>query len=107
MATKKTVEERLAEFRKAMEQDAKEIRKEFEGEYGKELEELYGLSKEQIDALTPGGTDLETYAQLIQAVKLASRHNLSQAQLKAQIVQLGDVAVSIAKMSARLGGLFV
>jgi oligoendopeptidase F len=106
MATK-TVKERLAEFRKALKQDAKEIRAEFEGEYGDELQELYGLSKQQIDALTPDSTDLETYAQLIQVVKLASRHNLTQAQLKEQIVNLGDTAVSIAKMSARLASLFV
>lgn len=103
----KSLDEELKEFRRELREDAKEIRQAFKGEYAGELEELYGLSQEKIDALVPGTTDLETYAKLIEVVKLASRRNLSQAALRGQIESLGELAVSIAKLSGRLAAIFV
>lgn len=69
----------------------------FVGEYADEINALLGLSRSEIDAITPDTTDLETYDQLITVVKEASRQNLSQAQLVSRIKKLGDIAVTIAK----------
>lgn len=69
----------------------------FRGKYADELAELMGLSKDEIDSITPGPLDLQKYDELITVVKEASRVNLNQAQLKSRIEQLGEVAVSIAK----------
>lgn len=70
----------------------------FRGEYSKELNELLGLSREEIDAISPGVTDLETYERLMVVVREASRVNLAQAELVNRIRELGSVAVSIARM---------
>jgi hypothetical protein len=72
-------------------------RKAFTGRYKDELNALSGLSKEEIDAISLGITDLQKYDELITVVKEASRVNLEQAALKAQIIKLGDIAVTIAK----------
>jgi hypothetical protein len=69
----------------------------FNGAYKNELNQLIGLSKEEIDMVTPGTSDLTIYAVLIEVVKKASKDNLSQAQLVANIKSLGNVAVQIAK----------
>lgn len=69
----------------------------FDGEYKNELDSLLGLSREEIDAVTPGTTDLKTYDVLINVVKKASKDNISQAQLIDNIKSLGDVAIKIAK----------
>lgn len=69
----------------------------FNGAYKNELNQLVGLSKEEIDMVTPGISDLATYAVLIEVVKKASKDNLSQAQLASNIKSLGSVAVQIAK----------
>jgi hypothetical protein len=69
----------------------------FTGIYKDELNALSGLSKEEIDAISLGITDLQKYDELITVVKEASRVNLEQAALKAQIIRLGDIAVTIAK----------
>lgn len=71
-------------------------RKAFEGKYKDELNALAGLSKDEIDSITLDTTDLQKYDELITVVKEASRVNLEQAALKAQILKLGDVAVTIA-----------
>lgn len=68
----------------------------FEGKYKEELNALSGLSKSEIDSITPGVSDLQKYDELITVVKEASRVNLQQAQLKEQIHKLGDIAVKIA-----------
>lgn len=81
-------------------------REAFRGKYKQELDELAGLSRQEIDLITPGITDLETYDQLITVVKEASRTNLAQAQLKQQIEKLGKVAVKIAKRVPSLATLF-
>lgn len=77
----------------------------FNGKYKLELNELAGLSKEEIDAVTPGTTDLKMYLVLTQVVEQASRNNLSQAQLAEDIKELGDLAVKIARKVPRLAAL--
>ena len=79
----------------------------FVGKYAKEIDELLGLSRAEIDAMIPGTTDLEVYDQLVTVVKEASRRNLSQAELKARIEDLGGIAIAIAKKTAKLTSLFL
>lgn len=95
----------LDAFRKDLRNDLKKGREAFEGKYGDQLNELMGLSKEEIDAITPDATDLQEYDRLIAVVRQASRHNLTQAQLRSNIKALGDVAVTIAKKSTKLAAL--
>jgi hypothetical protein len=77
----------------------------FNGLYKNELNQLVGLSKEEIDSITPETTDLKTYAVLIKVVEQASKENLSQAQLMENINALGDVAVKIAKKVPQFAAL--
>jgi len=93
-------------FRRSLREDLAKNREAFEGKYKAELDELLGLSREEIDRLTPGTTDLATYDQLISVVKEASRANVEQAELKARIEELGDIGVAIAKRVTALAGLF-
>jgi len=69
----------------------------FNGLYQKELNDLLGLSKAEIDAITPGTTDLKMYSVLIRVVEKASKENMSQDDLINHIKDLGEVAVKIAK----------
>ena len=69
----------------------------FNGLYKDELNRLSGLSKEEIDSVTPGTEDLKVYSVLIKVVEKASRENISKAQLINDIKGLGEVAVKIAK----------
>jgi len=85
------------EYRKKLKERAKRNREAFQGQYKDELNALMGLSKEEIDRITPDTTDLEIYAQLISVVKEASADNISQAELKANIIALGEVGIEIAK----------
>jgi hypothetical protein len=59
-------------YKKKLEERAKANRDAFNGTYKTQLEGLMGLSKAEIDAITPGTTDLEVYAQMISVVKEAS-----------------------------------
>jgi hypothetical protein len=77
----------------------------FNGLYKKELNQLVGLSKEEIDSITPETTDLKIYAVLIKVVEKASKDNLSQAQLIENINALGDIAVQIAKKVPQFAAL--
>ena len=77
----------------------------FNGKYKKELNALTGLSKEEIDSVTPGTTDLQIYSVLIKVVEKASKDNLSQAQLISNIKELGDLAVKIAKKVPQFAAL--
>jgi hypothetical protein len=97
----------LADFEAELKKSLERNHKAFEGRFAKEIDALLGLSREEIDEITPDGTDLEAYDQLITVVKEASRLNLSQANLKAQIEKLGQVAVDIAKKAAPLAALFI
>jgi hypothetical protein len=80
-------------------------REAFKGRYAKELDALLGLSRTEIDAITPGTIDLEIYDALIEVVKEASRTNLAEAELKKHIEQLGKIAIEIAKHVAGLAAL--
>ena len=95
------------DFRRRLREELRKNREAFEGAYGSELDSLLGLSREEIDRVTPDATDLEIYDQLITVVKEASRTNVSQAELKARIQELGDVAVSIARKAQPLARLLV
>ena len=95
------------EFRRLLEKKMQENREAFEGQYGEQLNGLLGLSKDEIDAVTPDNTDLLVYEQLITIVREASRVNVAQAQLKENIEHLGDVAIQIAKRVRSLAPLFV
>ena len=78
----------------------------FNGKYKDVLNELTGLSKEEIDKITPDTTDLQVYSVLVKVVEQASKENLSQAKLIENIKSLGDVAVKIAKKVPKLAQLF-
>ncbi len=69
----------------------------FNGKYKRELNDLAGLSREEIDSVTPDTEDLRVYSMLIKVVEKASQDNLSQAQLIDNIKALGGLAVKIAK----------
>lgn len=77
----------------------------FDGVHREKLNDLAGLSKEEIDSVTPGTADLRTYSVLMKVVEEASMKNLSQAELAENIRELGDVAVSIAKKVPRLAAI--
>ena len=94
-------------FRRKLKKRAEENRRTFEGRFKDEINGLLGLSKEEIDRITPDTTDLEVYDQLITVVKEASAANISQAELKNHIMELGEVAVSISKRVTKLAGLFI
>lgn len=97
----------IEEFRQRLRERLERNRAAFEGKYKTELAGLSGLSREAIDLITPDDTtDLETYNQLIEVVKEASASNISQRQLTAQINELGEVAVKIAKRVPSLALLF-
>jgi len=87
----------VEEYRRKLKERAKRNREAFMGRYRDELNALLGLSKEDIDKITPDTTDLEIYAQLISIVKEASADNIDQAELKNLIIELGKVGVEIAK----------
>ena len=89
-------------YRERLKQRLEQSRREFEGEYGEALEELLGLSEEEIGKITPDITDTQKYNELIEVVKEASASNVAQAELRASILELGEVAVKIAKKVPRL-----
>lgn len=95
------------DFRNRVKEKLKENREAFEGQYKDELSKLLGLSKDEIKKITPDGTAIEVYQNLISVVQEASRVNLSQAELKTRIEELGSVAIQISKMVAPLAKLFV
>lgn len=84
------------EFKAYLQSKMQENRVTFEGTYKTQLNALLGLSRTEIDAITPDSTDMEVYDSLILLVKEASRNNIQQAQLKTHIEELGAVALSIA-----------
>ena len=92
-------------FRKKLEERAEANRRAFEGKYRQEIEKLLGLSRDEIDRITPDTTDLEIYDKLITVVKEASAANIKQAELKSIILELGEVAVAISKRIPILPGL--
>lgn len=77
----------------------------FNGKYKDQLNELMGLSKSEIDSLTPDTTDMSTYSKLIKVVEQASKDNIAQADLITNIKSLGDLAVKIAKKVPALAAI--
>ena len=69
-----------------------------DGRYGEDLKILRGLSVAEIDAITPG--DVSGYIsclKLIHLVEEASRGNMEFSTLRERVLELGAVAVEIAK----------
>lgn len=97
----------LDAFETSLKAKLKEGRQAFKGKYKRELGKLEGLSREEINAITPDITDLKKYDELITVVKEASRVNLAQADLKRQIEKLGATAIQIAKEIPSFAKLFV
>ncbi|HOX26899.1 MAG TPA: hypothetical protein PLL30_14310 [Candidatus Krumholzibacteria bacterium] len=102
-----TREQRRQLFRRRVRDSLRRADDAFRGEYKAEIDALIGLSRDEIDAITPDTTDLQTYDALITVVKEASRINLAQADLKAQILEMGEVAVAIAGRVPGLARLLV
>jgi SMC interacting uncharacterized protein involved in chromosome segregation len=96
----------LDKWKSDVEESLRRAEDAFNGMYAHEIKGLLELSRKEIDAIMPGTTDIQTYDKLIVIVKEASRHNVSQAELKARIEQLGEVGIDIAKKVARLAALF-
>ena len=71
--------------------------------YQQEIEQLKGLSPEDIASITP---NIKEYTALVSVVEKASKENISKAQLAANIRQLGPVVVKIAKKTPLLSELF-
>ena len=84
----------------------KRLRGEFVEDYGEVLGRLRGMSEEELKEVLPETTDRAVYDRLIEVVEDASRKNLKQAELRAKIEELGDVAVGIARLVPGLAQLF-
>ena len=95
----------IEEFKRKLREKMAENRQAFDGEYKNQINDLMGLSRSEVDAITPDTTDMEIYDQLITVVKEASRVNLTQAQLKQRIEELGEIAVKIAAKVPSLAAL--
>ena len=76
---------------------AEEADKAFNGYYSEELNDLVGLSKEELESVIPDTQNKNTYKALIKIVEQASKENTKQADLINNIKELGEVAVNIAK----------
>tara|TARA_R110002073_G_scaffold108336_9_gene243691 strand:+ start:121147 stop:121428 length:282 start_codon:yes stop_codon:yes gene_type:complete len=77
----------------------------FSGQYKDQLNELLGLSKSELDSLTPDTKGMSVYSKLIKVVEQASKDNLAQADLINNIKSLGDLAVKIAKKVPALAAI--
>lgn len=90
-------EARKRAFKRSVKKRFKEIDDELRGRHKKHLDALLGMSKADIDAITPDTTDLDTYNKLIAVVTEATRKNVAIADLRETIRDMGAVAVEIAK----------
>ena len=75
----------------------KEANDAFDGKYSSEVNELNGLSKAEIDKITPGTEGQKAYKVLMKLVEEASRENMDKAELIDQIKETGEIGISIAK----------
>jgi hypothetical protein len=94
-------------YKQRLAQRAIQNRAAFNGTYKNEIDNLHGLSKEEIDSITTDNTDMEIYGQLIEVVKEASASNETQAALKEQVLELGEIAVKIAKKIPSLASIII
>ncbi len=97
----------LSGFDEELQETLKKGREAFHGKYKSELTELMGLSREEIDQVTADTTDVETYDMLIEIVKDASAKNLAQAELKARIEKLGQLAIELGRRVPSVAKLLV
>ncbi len=88
----------LDELNKLLNDDFTIIEETFNGAYGAELTRLSGLSIQELKQIHPQ-VSLVEYEKLKAVVLRASQQNLSQADLKARIYALGEVAIEIAKIA--------
>lgn len=88
------------------EQAFREADEAFNGRYRNELNDLMGLSREEIDSLTPDTEDRKAYTILVKVVEKASRENADQAELVEDIKELGGLGVKLAKKVSGLASLF-
>jgi hypothetical protein len=93
-------------FKKKLKERAEVNRRAFESEHKEMLVGLLGMSQEEIERVSLDA-GIETYAQLISVVKEATAANVSQAELRERIEELGGLAVSIAKRVSKLAQIFV
>ncbi len=96
----------LEAWRHKVQGELKKADQAFKGDYAEELNQLLGLSSDEIDKITPDASDLQVYHQLITVVEEASRQNVRAAVLRSQIEALGETAVEIAKKVPKLAVLF-
>ncbi|WP_321470982.1 hypothetical protein [Halarcobacter sp.] len=95
----------LEGFEDELNESLKEGKETFKGKYEKQLNDLSALAKIEFDSIAPNVDNLEKYNQLIKVVKKASEKNLNQAQLKEQILKLGDIAIKIAEKIPSLAAI--
>lgn len=95
-------DEERENFRRMVRADMNVSASAVNGAFKTEFDQLLALSREDIDAIVPGTSDLETYDKLIAVVRRASASNVDAAELRAQILELGNTAVTIA---SKVGGL--
>ncbi|HEX8957886.1 MAG TPA: hypothetical protein VF798_16530 [Burkholderiaceae bacterium] len=76
------------------------------GAYADAVQQLQGQAAQAASAGTVAPADAQAYADLLKVVQEAASANLSQAQLKARILGLGDAAVRIASSVRSLASVF-
>lgn len=76
-----------------------------EGPYKKAMRDLLALSMTEIKSAIPKASYAD-YSKLLSVVEQASAANVAQANLKDNIVSLGNTAISVAKLIPSLAVLF-
>ncbi|MDQ7006138.1 MAG: hypothetical protein Q9Q40_02795 [Acidobacteriota bacterium] len=92
-------------FRRRVRAALKRADEAFKGKYRDAIDQLSGLSREEIDAIAPGGGGYQAYNRLLAVVQEASRLNVTQAELRSRIEALGEVAIRIAGKVPRLAAI--
>lgn len=77
----------------------------FDDKYDTALEQLKGLTAEQIQSVSPTTNNQAAFNKLVQAVQTAKSQNLSQADLITNIKSLGDTAIKLAKKIPQFAAL--
>jgi hypothetical protein len=75
------------------------------GKFKSAMQDLLALSMDEIKGTVPK-VSYADYSKLLSVVEMASSKNFAEAKLKDQIVALGEVAVSVAKLVPALAALF-
>ena len=84
-----SAEARKKAFQRSVRKRFKEIDEELRGRHKKHLDALLGISRAEIDAITPDTTDIDTYNKLIVVVTEATRKNVGHADLRQTIREMG------------------